>query len=539
MGKKRKSLHPNEPLRHNDHPRPVSRRDFLRQGFITGSGVVMGGGIFSLFSNPHEAYAAVSNISGDIHKMADIAGCPVGGGAGTKLPFICFDLAGGASLAGANVLAGGPGGQKDFISTAGYSKFGIPDTMLPTAADENINSELGLLFHEQSTMKNGIVEKAGSALNRINGVLIPARSDNDTGNNPHNPMFAIARAFLNDDQSGKVLSLVGSRNSDSGGNSTFPPSFMNPELIPTKIDRPSDITGMLDTGSLTGILDKDDLKVVMESVARLSHQKLSKVSTGTIVSRDELIENLVKCGYLSAADIADRFADVKVNPAEDEAIVGDTGIFSQGEWDGPDRNEFRKTASVMKMVLDGYAGAGTITMGGYDYHTGERVTGDDRDERAGRCIGACLNYAARRGVPLMIYVCSDGSVSSNGRPDPNADGKGEWTTDNSSTAASFILLFDPLAGGRPQILTNTVPNPSLGQIGWFSRDASVVRNSSPAADNVLSLVNTVLLNYMSASGMISSSNTSAFTQIFTDLSISHGLGNNFDRLMAFGPVNSP
>ncbi len=48
----------------------------------------------------------------------------------------------------------------------------------------------------------------------------------------------------------------------------------------------------------------------------------------------------------------------------------------------------------MKLVIDGNAGAGTISMGGFDYHTGDRATGEARDLRAGRCIGACLEYAA-------------------------------------------------------------------------------------------------------------------------------------------------
>ena len=49
----------------------------------------------------------------------------------------------------------------------------------------------------------------------------------------------------------------------------------------------------------------------------------------------------------------------------------------------------------MKMVINGYAGAGTVTMGGYDYHGQGRNTGETRNFRAGRCIGACLEYAAR------------------------------------------------------------------------------------------------------------------------------------------------
>ena len=47
----------------------------------------------------------------------------------------------------------------------------------------------------------------------------------------------------------------------------------------------------------------------------------------------------------------------------------------------------------MKLVINGYAGAGCISMGGFDYHTGERGTGEQRDLRAGRCMGACLEYA--------------------------------------------------------------------------------------------------------------------------------------------------
>ena len=39
-------------------------------------------------------------------------------GAG-KIPFIVFDLAGGANISGSNVLVGGRGGQLDFLSTAG------------------------------------------------------------------------------------------------------------------------------------------------------------------------------------------------------------------------------------------------------------------------------------------------------------------------------------------------------------------------------------------------------------------------------------
>jgi hypothetical protein len=544
MAKRRKHFQPDEPLRHPDHPRPVTRRDFIRQGFMTGAAMVTTGSVFSLFANPRAAYA---DVSADLDALATDINCQLGGvgAADLKVPFICFDLAGGANLAGSNVLVGQGLEQSDFLSTAGYSKLGLPGDMIPGLDDANftllnpsnglfINDELGLLFHADSNMLFGIREKAGLALTQggIDGAVIPARSDNDTGNNPHNPMYGIAAAGAK----GGVVTLIGSRSSDSGGNSMAPASQINPEIRPTKVDRPSDVTGMVDVGDLTAILsDPADVTAVMESMARISHKKMSLGTIDTGVTRNDVIKDLVRCGYLKAADIADRFAGVDVNP-DDRAdtqgvIVGPGRIFTEQEFDGD--GEFRKTASVMKMVIDGHAGAGCITMGGYDYHTGDRSTGELRDLRAGRCIGACLAYAAIRNVPLMIYVFSDGSVFSNGTMDGSADGRGKgvWTGDNSSTACSYYLAYNP--NGTVNKFNSGVLNNSHRQIGRFTSDASVMTSSSPAANNVNLLVNTVVLNYMALNGDVTPGNTGAFTSLFPN----HGLA-NLESLIAYGSIAS-
>ena len=52
--RRKRALGLNEPLRHPDHPRPVSRREFLAQGFITGSIAFAGASAFSLFANPRQ-----------------------------------------------------------------------------------------------------------------------------------------------------------------------------------------------------------------------------------------------------------------------------------------------------------------------------------------------------------------------------------------------------------------------------------------------------------------------------------------------------
>ncbi len=525
MSRRRRTLQPDEPLRHPSHKRPVTRRDFLAQGLIGGTATVLGPTLFSLFADPRAARAA---LSPDLQAVKEQCGIATQGAG--KIPFICFDLAGGANIAGSNVLVGDRGGQMDFLSTSGYNKLGLPGDMVPpllnpqTGTRDFINTDLGLAFHSDSAFLRGILERvsAGTAA-AINGAVIPARSDNDTGNNPHNPMYGIARAGAD----GELLTLIGSRNSDSGGNSLAPADMVDPQLRPTKVDRPSDVTGLVDTGKLVGLLDQSDAVAVMEAVYRLSDMKLGRVDTG--IGRDDVIKELVRCGYVKTADLVDRYGDpATLNPDIDPDIVGPTGIFTQAEYDSD--SEFRKTASVMKLVINGFAGAGTISLGGYDYHTGDRAAGELRDLRAGRCMGACLEYAARVGVPLMLYVFSDGSVSSNGRIDDSADGrgKGEWTSDNSSTAASFFLVYNP--GARPVLLG---ASPDLQaqhqQIGWFRQDASVETASSPAANNVNLLVQTVILNYMALHG-----EQGDFQTLFPD----HGLGSaaTMDQVTAFAPI---
>ena len=532
MAKKRRTLKPTEPLRHPDHPRPITRRELISQGFLTGAASVVGAGVFGLFADPRAAYAA---LSGDLDPLRGACGISVLGAG--KIPFICFDLAGGANIAGSNVLVGKQGGQLDFLTTAGYSKLGIPGDMIPPVIDpltnlDHIDTSLGLAFHSRSAMLAGINGSigAGTALT-TNGAIIPARSDNDTGNNPHNPMYGINRAGAN----GSLLTLIGSRATESGGNSMALPMMVNPEVRPTKIDRPSDVTGLVDTGQLITLLGQADAVAVMESIYRISDLKMQQVSPGLGVTQDQIIEDLVKCGYLRSADIADQFGDpTTLNPALDTNIVGPNGIFTQAEFDGD--SEFRKTAAVMKLVVNGFAGAGCITMGGYDYHTGDRSTGEIRDLRAGRCIGACLEYAARAnngaGVPLMIYVFSDGSVASNGTIDnsPNGGGKGVWTGDNSSTAASFFLVYRP--GVRPALFTGDSLAPEIHQqLGHFRSDGSVETAGSPAANAVNLLVETVILNYMALHGEQGLFSTAPYFP-------NHGLGSVAlrNRMTAFDPI---
>ncbi len=529
--RKRRQRKYDDPLCHPDHPRPRTRREFLSQGFIMGSGLALGSAATVTLSNNVHA-----QLAPDLLPL--VADCGIATQGAGKIPFIAFDLAGGSNQAGSNVLVGRQGGQLDFLTTEGYERQGLPGDMIPpivnpdTQTNDFIDTTLGMAFHSDSAFLRGMMTRISPATAaNINGAIIPARSENDTGNNPHNPMYGIASAGAD----GSLLTLIGSENSDSGGNSMAPAAMIDLTIRPTKVDRPSDVTGLVDVGDLTAVLSQQDAVAVMESIYRISDQKMQAISTGgdQTIHPEDVVKDLVKCGYLKSADLADRFGDpTTLDPAGDPVISGPTGIFTDAEFTGGGRDggEFRKTASVMKMVVNGFAGAGTIEMGGYDYHGGRRAEGEVKDFRAGICMGACLEYAARVGVPLMLYVMSDGSLSSNGAIDNTVDGrgKGEWVSDNQQTAATFFLVYNP--NGRPQLIGGTPEEQAIHQqIGYMRPDGSVETAATPAANNVNLLAQTIVLNYMALHGENGNFGTAM---------PGHGLGNSAlqDSLTAFEPI---
>jgi hypothetical protein len=519
-----RELKRHEPIRHEQaHKRPVTRRDFIAQGFMTGAATVMAPLGLSMLLNPRTAHAS---LAPDI--LAQKTACGITTGAG-KIPFICFDLTGGGNIAGSNVLVGGPGGQQDFITAAGYAVLGLPGTMTPNLPNQ-IESRLGLLYHADSAHARGIISRTAATTQAFtNGAVIPAMSVNDTNLNPHNPMYGIAAIGAR----GDLLTLIGTDATQSGGNSMAPLSMVNPALTPTVINQGSDDAGLVNTGVLGTLFPNPQNAVqVLESMSRITGQKLANVNT--LLPTDAAVKSAANCNYVKAAYLADTYSSPSaLDPDVDPVIVDQTatrgsGIFGQAEYQA--NSDFQATAAVMKLVINGFAGAGTVQLGGYDYHGQGRATGEVRDFDAGTCIGACLEYAARMQKPLMVYVFSDGGISANGVIDTSVNGRDKfmWISDNESAASTYFLVYNP--NGRAQLMTgNGQSAAQYQQIGNFTAGGAVNGSGSPAANNVLNLVYTVLLNYMALHG-----ETSQFTQIFPTQTL--GNSTTLDQLTAFQQI---
>lgn len=479
----------------NGHGRPVTRREFLGRGLISGLGMVMAPSLLGFLARTPQAYAQAAE-------------CGVATATAGKVPFLAFDLAGGASIAGSNIMVGGKGGQLDFLPAAGYQKLGLPADMLPSQSGQ-LNTDFGLAFHGDSALLRGMLSKTSAATRaNTNGAVFAAKSENDTGNNPHNPMYGIAKAGA----AGDLVTLIGTRSSESGGKSRAPAAMVDLSVRPTKVDRASDAKGLVDTGKLTSLMSGADAARVMQAIEQLSAAKIDKLT------EQGLVKQLLNCSYSQTSDMVARFGNpALLDPTTDTQLQA---LFPNGQI--TNNVDFRKTAAVLKLVVNGFAGAGTIELAGYDYHNSTRATGEQKDFVAGQAIGAALEYAAQRNRPLMIYVFSDGAVESNGQLDnsPNGRGKGIWKSDNSSTAATAILVYSPT--GRPA-LTNTTNQ----QIGYYKANGSLELTATPISNNVDQLAAAIVLNYMALNNEIG-----RFAQVLPN----HGLGASLDTLVAFQPI---
>jgi len=534
---------PGEPLLYDNHPRPVTRRQMLGAGLLSGSALVIGPAWLGAVLKANRAGATVSQ---DIQALLAAAQCNVPS-AGAGVPFIVFDLAGGANLVGSEVIVGqqtnqnGPiNTQTNFLSTAGYELLGVPGNMVPSST-ANIDPSLGLLWQADGAIKRGIMSiAAATTAAGTSGAVLCAMSQNDTQDNPHNPMYGIAMAGA----MGQLMTLCGTQSSVSGGNSMAPTALINPALQPTTIDQPSDATALV---PIPPGGKQDPLSVAtLESQVRISTGTTPVSGTGDVAAftgaagavsiypatdptDDATVKNQVRCAYVKAANTADVFGNPSaLDPTQDTNIIGGAkpAIFplTGGQFADSDT---AATATVMKLVINGFAGAGTITLGGYDYHDGTRATGETMNFHAGQMIGGVLEYAARVGKPVMIYVISDGSLNSNGMVDTSVAGRDKlgWQGDNASVASTFFLVYSPK--GRPTLLNGA----GAQQIGYFSASGSVVSSSSPVGNAVTTLVQVVILNYMGLLGT-----TSQYSTIFNQPSMALGSAAQLDALTVFQPI---
>lgn len=484
-----------ENCRQTGHGRPTSRREFLGRGLITGVSTVFLPSIATILSR--HAYGQAACVIDDN---------PGALGAG-KIPFLAIDQGGGANIAGSNVIVGGPGGQEDFLDAGGYARLGLPQAIVPQTV--GVDRQFGIAMHPNSALLRGMLDKTTPATRAFtNGAVIPARSENDTDNNPHNPIYGIARAGAN----GEFVATIGTRNSESGGRSIAPNAMIEPTFRPVRVSNRNEAIGI---GGGGGGGDGFPDGRVAEASSIITALKLGQIT------EQQATKDLMQCGFdKTTATFNTVVTEQDLDPDVDPVLQT---IFPNGELNNGD---FRKAAAAMKVVVNGYGGAGTIEYGGRDYHQEPRDQTDQKDFVIGQVIGAALEYAAQNSKPLMLYVFSDGAVSANTNlieDDGNGTPKFQWENDNSQTAASVIFAYSP--NGQPTLRNGATSQ----QLGHYRANGNIETAATPFANSVTQLAELVVLNYLALHG-----EQAMFGQILNNPGL--GTGAAVDPYIIFDPI---
>lgn len=443
---------------YRDH-NPKSRRQFMAQGLLGISAMAFAPELLLKSANAQTA-----------------TGCTLSTGGGLT-PVIIIDLAGGGNIPGSNVIVGGAGGQMNFLQS--YASLGLNANEHPNLG--NVNQDLGIAFHNQSGILAGIKSVASMQTQlQMDGTLFATISNDDTSNNQHNPIYWLNKAGAK----GSLTQLAGTRETASGGNSLAPAESVNPTNAPVRVASRNDALNLVSLGnSLTGTYNQNQLDAILGRSASISQKRMENIPRRSL---PDAIKQIVNCGFGGTPEQVKRFSPNVVDP--DIANEPMTPIFNRITNQG-----IRNAAKpIVKLVLDGILGAGTIVLGGYDYHDSTRVTGDRKDQELGELIGAIVESAAQRQKDVVVYVLTDGGVGTNGAADPN-NGRPIWTGDNGERSSTLMLVYKK--DGRPAMRNNR------RQVGYFQANGAVNAQGALTSNSVVNTAKAMVANYLALHGM--------------------------------------
>ncbi len=441
-------------MRHQDHPRPATRREFLAQGMVQASSFLMMPAILKGMFGSEIAQAV----------------CPSSGNLPGLLPLIILDMAGGAGLHG-NFIAGKEGGAQDYLSS--YMTMGVPFN--PGSTPGSVDTRFGApMWTTVSNIRKGMLGKMSTqAMANTSIMTVCHTSADDSKGNRHSPLILASKAGA----AGTVLRTgVG-----LGGNSSSP--IVDQSLIPFQMRSPTSLRDLFGYGSVS-VLDTDPAKQAFSAAIH----KLGQAQAPLLqpLANAAGLNNAFECAHLAQGALVGNLAalDARLDPAV-QAVYGVTATST-------DTTSVR--AAVAYHVLQGHTGPGVIQIGGCDYHTSDRTTGNTKDEEIGVELGRILELARRLGKGVVVVGISDGSVYSSQTVLDPVTQELAWIGDAGSKGMSFLACYKTT--GKPTV--------QKSQIGHF------LNTSNPGADrstffgsNPAMVANILFANYLNLSGKLS------------------------------------
>lgn len=457
-----------------NHPKPVTRRDFLSRGTLAFSA--------TLFAPTFIGQVIKAN-------SRDKMSCAGPATSSNFIPMLVFDCAGGAALPG-NFLVGGSGGPKDLLPS--YDTLGWD----PRAAGA-LDTRFGLpMAAKASQILAGILNNTSleSQSNFRMGSFLHASQDDSQINLTSALILALEQGA-----SGSVIQRgLGTMSSQSGGNSGG--EHQSAALSPITIGSINDILGSVSMGPALDALPVASRRSLLQSALSMSQDQLKSLAGGDLGA----FGSQMFCAYQNAASYADISASL--DPRNDKDMSQVYLIDKTTAIDNADLI----SASIVMNVLKKQSGPAVITIGGCDYHDNSQATGDAIDLLIGAQIGRAVESAHRLKTPLFIQIITDGGLFAE-------KGTRNWGGDSGDKSMTVIGYYNP----------NAVPNliqPLSPQIGAYNIGQAADQTTIIGSDTG-NVAYATLANYLQLCGTLGA-NADMFTNIF-------GAG-NLDKILLFG-----
>jgi hypothetical protein len=435
---------------YENHRFTFTRRELIRMGLIAAGGYVM----------PLPRMQLAQALAGTT----------------PTLPFLVFDLAGGAAMPG-NFLVGGKGGPEDLVEN--YRLHGWNPR-----ASNSLDKTFGLpMSRERSKMLEGLRQTLPKSITDsptqqlLKMASFAHFSLDDTGGNRSSAITMVAKSGLTGQY---VKAGLGMSSSSSGGNSDV--YLRDPKFRPRAVASSQDVMGLT--------LFDDDYTQLDASTRKAIFNNLKTAAGNNSTLRDayESIENL----------------GIAV-PAMDVTKRSDIATLYRLNQGGSDLE-----ASIVYNVLNGYTGPGVITIGDCDYHNNTGTKGDATDLAIGQSIGRAVAAAQLLNKPLLIQIITDGGIYS-----PRSDNyERVWVGDANQHSLSVLAYFDPNKAVRMRQL----------QVGNYT-DSGQVESTTFIGSGPEKMALGVLLNYLYLTGNMDRFEAASGTRLAPD---------EMDKLLVFG-----
>ncbi len=415
----------------------LSRREFLKQGAAgLGSFALPPATLFELF-RMQSAQAAGFTPFLPIYRFLHIH---LSGGPGA------WRLMGGAFASNiASTLSAQAMSAHGLVSARGAS--GVTDTLYGTTVLRPTGRGTGA---GDSAFHNALYAQiAGTGAENRMSLLSAATTSPD--DNASGTVYGMLPALSLAGFQGETASSLGQEANDTGNGTGQWVTNPSGQMIP--VTRVGNVLRSIVFSNVLGNAGDPVLRKIAEGMKRLSDAQLKRLQGPSFAAN-------AGAGYEAADRSANSAlsADVlnaTLNP-DIRRIFGiaertstDNGLLNSG-------NIADRTATIVYNVMTGSAAAGSMVVGGLDYHDESKNSQDLKDTGAGALVGRCLAAAnalsqGNGGPGLVLWVTQDGGNVGNSGFTSGSDPANTslFVGDRRELCGSMVFLMDPVGRSTP------------------------------------------------------------------------------------------